>query len=213
MNATLAAPLHIPTPPPPRWSRLAVALGLSCLVALHGCPPRPLPVDGGPAVTPSSWTDTARVVVRTLRWALPAARVILAAVLPSDAGAIVGRALDAVADWTSRLEVALDTYQTRGGDRCVAHASVGGLTSAVVSLAQVLADHGVALGTTLERVADSLGALGDELAPACSLDAGWASAGMQVNDRLRAIQNGARARGAVLRHDLDDLRPLDGGTP
>ena len=49
-------------------------LALLCAVAL-GCTP-PAPVDGGVAVTPSGWTSTARVVLDTLRWAIPAARAI-----------------------------------------------------------------------------------------------------------------------------------------
>jgi hypothetical protein len=157
-------------------------------------------------VTPSAWTDTARIVVSTLRWALPAVRLVLAAILPTDVGTIVGRALDAVAEWNARLADAIDVYEHRGGDRCAAHAAVGGITSAMVSLTQVLADNGIALGRTLERVADSLGAVGDELAPACTLDAGWGSAGDDMNARIRTIQSRA-ARGPNWLA-LDNLQPV-----
>lgn len=197
--------VRIPTPPPPHWSRAFLAMGMAAIVALHGCPPRPVPVDGGPSVTPSAWTDTARIVISTLRWALPAVRLVLAAVLPSDVATIVGRSIDALAEWTARLAESIDVYEQRGGDRCAAHAAVGGATNALVALTQVLADNGIALGRTLERVADSLGAVGDALAPACSLDAGWGSDGERINAQLRAIQ--ARAVRGPNWLVLDNISP------
>ena len=66
----------LPTPAPWRpvdWTRVAIVV-LAAWFAL-GCTP-PAPVDGGVAVTPSGWTSTARVVLDTLRWAVPAARAI-----------------------------------------------------------------------------------------------------------------------------------------
>ena len=184
---------------------LALLLVLSTL-SLAACPPRPQPsLDG--SVTPSAWTDTARVVIDALAWAIPAVRVVLSAVLPEPARTTVDRVLDGVQDWAGRLQVALDAYQARGGDRCAAHAAAGGLSIALQQLAQVLADNGVALGRPLERVVDSVAALVDVLVPACAPDAGLASAGDAVNAGLRAIETRAAAQGVILRRDLDALRP------
>ena len=182
----------------------ALCLALLCAFAL-GCTP-PAPVDGGVAVTPGGWTSTARVVLDTLRWAIPAARAITDVVVPEPARTQVGRALDATGEAARELTAAVDAYELRGGDRCAAHAAVGGLHRALVGLARVLADNGIALGTTLERVVDGVASIADALIPACDRDAGWASAGDRANAELRAI-----ATGRVLRRVLDDLRPLDGG--
>ena len=221
-----AAPLMRETqaPPPPREGergtvRVSVLVSLSgaVLVAtlagalLTACPGPVTPVDGGPAVTPSSWTSTARVVITTLRWALPAVRAITDLVVAEPGRTQVARALDAAAQATDRLHGAVDAYEARGGDRCVARAAVGGLQVALVGVAQVLADNGVALGTTLERIVDAVASIADALIPACDADAGWSSAGDASNARLRAIAEGARARGVTLRRVLDDLRPMDAG--
>ena len=200
-------------------ARVSVLVSLSgaILVAtiagalLTACPGPVTPVDGGPAVTPSSWTSTARVVITTLRWALPAARAITDLTVAEPGRTQVARALDAAAQATDRLHGAVDAYEARGGDRCAARAAVGGLQVALVGVAQVLADNGVALGTTLERIVDAVASIADALIPACDADAGWASAGDGANARLRAIAEGARARGVTLRRVLDDLRPMDAG--
>jgi len=180
------------------------ALGL----ALLGCP-RPGPVDGGPAVTVASWTQTARTVLATLSWAIPAARAITNGVLYEPARTVVGRALDATGDAARELGAAVEAYEQRGGDRCAAHAAVGGLHRALVGLARTLADNGIGLGVTLERVADGVGSIADALVPACDLDAGWSSTGDRINAQLREVRSTARG---PLRPLLDDLRP-DGGTP
>ena len=133
--------------------------------AVSACTPTP-PVDGGVAVTPSGWTSTARVVLDTLRWAVPAARAITDSVVPEPARTQVGRALDATGDAARELSAAVDAYEIRGGDRCAAHAAVGGLHRALVGLARVLADSGIALGTTLERVVDGVASIADALVPA-----------------------------------------------
>lgn len=174
--------------------------------AAPGCPPRP-PASLDGSVTPSAWTDTARVVLDTLAWAIPAAKLVVAAVVPEPARTIVCRTLDAVSDYASRLASALDTYQARGGDRCAAYAAAGGLSSALVSAARVLADNGLAIGRPLEGVLDSVSALVDTLVPACQADAGFASAGASAHDQLQAITDVARARGVTLRRDLDAIRP------
>jgi len=171
-------------------------------------PPTPAP-DGPPTVV-SSWTDTARTVLSTLEWAVPAAKALVAVIVPDPANVLVERALDGVADAAGRFQESLDAYESRGGDRCAAYAAVGGVHSALVGLAQVLADHGVALGRVLERVADAAAAIGDQLVPACDRDAGWRSAGRDGDLRLRAIEATARARGLVLRRDLDGLHPPSG---
>ncbi len=190
--------------------RSLLALLMVFSLALVGClPPRPLP-DGGIVTTPRSWTDTARVVLQTLGWAVPAARVVVNAVVSDPGRTQVVRALDAVTDAAGRLESALDAYEARGGDRCAAHAAVAGVRSALVSLAQVLADRGVALGVVLEHAADAAAGIADELVPGCDADAGWQSAGRATSNALRAIELGATARGVILRRDLDTIHPAEG---
>lgn len=213
------APRATQAPPPPSdpqrgTVRVSVMLSLSGAVIaatlagalLAGCPGPVVPVDGGPAVTPSSWTSTARVVLTTLRWAVPAARAITDVTVSEPARTQVARALDATAAAAGEMERAVDAYEMRGGDRCAAHAAVGGLHRALVGLARVLADSGIALGTTLERVVDGVASIADALVPSCAPDAGWSSAGDRANAELRSI-----ATGRVLRRVLDDLRPMDGG--
>ena len=175
-----------------------------------GCHPQP-PAPDGIAVTPGSWTSTARTVLTTLRWAVPAARMVTNVLLDDPARSIVGRALDAVTDAAGRLDTALGAYEARGGDRCAAKAAVAGVRSALVSTAQVLVDHGIALGVVLERVVDTAAALVDELVPGCDPDAGWASAGAESNRELRAMELLATTRGIILRRDLDRITPPDGG--
>ena len=183
---------------------LVVLLALALATSTAACGPRPVPVDGG-AVTPSSWTDTAHLVLSTLSWSVPAARGVLVAVLPDPARTIVGRALDGVTDAAARLSLALLAYEERGGDRCAAYAAVGGVHVAIVQLAQVLADNGVAIGVVLERVADSAASIADALVPACQADAGFASSGDRSNAELRAIATHATVRGTTLRRDLDGI--------
>ncbi len=191
---------------------LILAMMFIASLAFVSCKPPPRPSPDTPAVTPSSWTDTARTVLSTLAWALPAAHVVTDAILPEPARSVVGRALDGVADAAERLHAALDAYDARGGDRCAAHAAVGGVRAALVAAAQTLVDHGIALGRVLERVTDATAALVDELVPGCDPDAGWRSAGRDTNAELRAIELRATARGVILRRDLDALHPPDGGT-
>lgn len=178
------------------------------------CGPRPVPVDGGVAVTPSAWTDTARVVVNTLRWALPTASAIIEATVPDPARTQVVRALRATGEAVGRLNEALVAYERAGGDRCVAKSATAGVHAALVVVAQTLADNGIGLGNTLEQVADGLASIVDVLTPACEFDASLrASAGDASNQRLRDIRAAARARGVTLSTILNDLRPLaDAGT-
>ena len=63
------------------------------------------------------------------------------------------------------------------------------------------------------RVVDGVASIADALIPACDRGAGWASAGDGANADLRAIADGARARGVSLSRVLDDLSPpaVDGG--
>jgi len=198
------------TLPPSQSGRASIsalmifALSLPMLGA-H-CPP-PAPSDGGTA-NPSAWADTVRVVLSTLAWALPAARGIVDALVPAAAQPVVDRAFAAVADAAVHLRIALDAYLARGGDRCAAYAAVGLCTTALVGLAQTLTDNGIALGSTLIPVVQSLGAVTDSLVPACQSDAGFASAGDSINVRLRAIETGAMSRGIVLRPALDNLHPV-----
>jgi hypothetical protein len=178
-------------------------------VAFLACGPRPVPIDGGVAVTPSAWTDTARVVITTLRWALPAAAAILEATVPEPARTQVVRALAATTQATARLNEALVAYESAGGDRCLAKSATAGVHAALVILAETLADNGIGIGNTLASVADGLASIVDVLTPACEPDASLrASAGDASNQRLRDIRAAARARGTILSTILDDLRPV-----
>lgn len=197
------------TPNTPRpATRRAPLAALAALVLLPlfglGCTPTPRP-DPGPSQPVSGWTSTARAVLSTLRWALPAARSVTDALLSDPPRAQVGRALDAAADAAGRLDAALSAYEARGGDRCVAHAAAGGVVVALTQLADVLADNGIALGVVLGRVVDGAASIVDALVPACQTDAGWASAGDNANARLHLTEDVARRRGIALRRDLDTI--------
>lgn len=209
-----------PPPPAPRSGQsgrssllvlfaIVGAFGVGTGATLVCCGPRPVPIDGGPAVTPSSWTDGARVALTTLAFAVPAAKAIVQATVADPGRTQVVRALDATAAAAARMDEALVAYERAGGDRCLAKSATAGVHAAIVVLAQTLADNGIALGTTLERIADALAAVVDILTPACAPDAALASsAGDASNARLRDIAAGARARGVILSRVLDDLHPL-----
>ncbi|MEZ4391978.1 MAG: hypothetical protein R3A48_12850 [Polyangiales bacterium] len=209
-----------PIPPQAGFARpgavallLAVALCLAGLGAvLTGCPPVP-PTDGGaPVVTPSDWTRTARIATSVGRGLIPVARVIVEATTTDPGRTQARRAFDAADDALVGLDRALDAYDARGGDRCVAHAAAGAAMVALQELAQVLADNGIALGVPLGRIVDLVASVVDTLVPACDLDAGFASAGRAANTRLLSIEREARSRGVILRRDLDRIVPvLDGG--
>lgn len=190
----------------------AASLALVCLVGPVGCTPHPVPPSDATVQVQSSWTQEARLVLSTVSWVSPAARAVLQVVLPDPARAIVGRALDAVDDAATRLGAAVDAYEARGGDRCAAHAASGAVVVALEELAAVLVDHGVAFGVPLGRLLDGAASLVDELAPACAVDAGWSGAGDGANAAVRALEDGARRRGVMLRRDLDNLTP-DAGAP
>jgi hypothetical protein len=185
----------------------AVGAVLLSGAVLVGCP-RPTPPSDGGTSTPAAWTDTASVVLHALAWALPAAEVVVDATVPQPARAAVDRAIAGTVEAATGLQSALDAYTARGGDRCVAYAAVGGLTRAFVVLAQTLADQGIALGSTLTPIVQSLGAIADQLVPACQVDAGFASAGDATGRALRAIEADAAAHGRMLRPVLDGLRPV-----
>lgn len=187
------------------------ALILLPLLGLAGCTPTPRP-EPGPSQPVSGWTSTARAVLSTLRWALPAARSVTDMILSDPPRTQVGRALDAAADAAGRLSAALDAYEARGGDHCVAHAAAGGVVVALTQLADTLADNGIALGVVLGRVVDGAASIVDALVPACAptdptdpTDAGWTSAGDLANGRLRLTEDMARRRGIALRRDLDTI--------
>lgn len=183
---------------------LLALLVLPLLVGLAACPPRPTP-EPGPSQPVSGWTSTARAVLSTLHWALPAARVVTDSLLSDPPRTQVARALDATADAAGRLDLALDAYEHRGGDRCVANAAAGGVVVALAQLADTLADNGIALGVVLGRVVDGAASIVDALVPACASDAGWTSAGDTANARLRLTEDVARRRGIALRRDLDAI--------
>ena len=185
-----------------------LALFLSASLIGATCQPPPPPSDGGVVSTPSSWTDTVSTVLHTIAWSIPAAQMIVDSLIPATARPIVDRSFVAVQDAAVRLQTALDAYNARGGDRCGAYAAVGGVTTALVSLAQVLADNGIGLGNTLIPVIQSLGAVTDRLVPACLLDAGYASVGEGPMLQVRSIETSAMARGVVLRPVLNNLRPV-----
>lgn len=202
-------------PPAPRGSPGRATVGVLLLLAFApagavalGCHPQPGP-SGSPTEV-SSWTSTARTVLSSLEWIVPAARALLSTIFGGAAEPVVARSLDAVADAASRLNLAVDAYEHRGGDRCAAHAAVGAVGVALVQLAQVLTDRGIALGRPIEHVVDAAGGLADTLTPACSTDAGFGSVGDGYNRTLRTIEASAASRGVFLRRDLDGLRPLEG---
>lgn len=220
-----AAPLFPPTAPPPPAATGAplvgrpggspgrASVGVLLVLALSAplavaCHPQPGPSNSPTEV--SSWTSTARTVLSSLEWIVPAARALLSTIFGGAAEPVVARSLDAVADAASRLNLAVDAYEHRGGDRCAAHAAVGAVGVALVQLAQVLTDHGIALGRPIEHVVDAAGGLADTLTPACSTDAGFGSVGDGYNRTLRTIEASAASRGVFLRRDLDGLRPLEG---
>ncbi len=187
---------------------MLLAFALIPFVALgaHGCRPQPAPPPSTPTVV-SSWTDTAREVTSALRWAVPAARLLLTQLLPDATAGVVGRVLDVLADASQRLDTALSVYETRGGDACAVYAASGAVRTALLDLADALVDHGVALGVPLGRILDGASALVDNLVPRCAVSQSWASAGDHTNLTLRSIDARARARGVVLRRDLDAIRP------
>ena len=198
---------------------LALVACFSLSLSASSChPPTPAPsADGSVVSTPSGWTDTARTVLDVLAWILPGARAVLNNLLSEPGRTQVGRVLTTTADYASRLRVAVDAYEARGGDRCAAQAAVAGVRASLIELAVVLADNGLALGVPLGRVVDSAAAIVDELMPGCvaqgaqGLDAGadaaWLSAGAQSNAALRSIERGAVGRGVFLRRDLGNLSP------
>lgn len=187
---------------------VVLAIGAATFGGLAGCRPMPVPTDGAVNVTPSAWTGVARTVLSVLGYAVPGARLILATLpIPEPAKTLIDRALDVVATYAQRLGNAIDAYESRGGDACPAHAAVAGLRSALVDLARVLADNGIALGRPLEQVLDSVASIADQLVEGCDADAGWRSYGVESNDQLRAITRAAESRGVILRRDLDAIRP------
>jgi hypothetical protein len=190
----------------------------ACIVALAaslmctGCPPPP-PADGGvPVVTPSDWTRTARLSVTIGRGLIVVARPIVETLAVDPGRTRARRAFDAADQALAGLDRALVAYEARGGDRCVAYAATGAAIVTLHELAQVLADNGIALGVPLARVVDLVASVADTLIPACQSDAGFASVGGRSDATLRAIETAARARGVILRRDLDGIAPaLDGG--
>lgn len=192
---------------------LALLVALLLAVATLGCDPPPPPSDGGiPVVTPSDWTRTARLAVTVGRGLIVVARPIVAALTVDPGQTRARRAFDAADGSLVALDHALVAYEARGGDRCAAYATVGAAAVALQELALVLADNGIALGVPLGRVVDLVASVADTLVPACQTDAGFASAGQRANDQLRALEQGARLRGVLLRRDLDGIAPaLDGG--
>ena len=195
---------------------LALVVGLSVIVpvgvALTGCPPPP-PADGGvPVVTPSDWTRTARLSVTVGRGLIVVARPIVETLAVDPGRTRARRAFDAADQALAGLDRALVAYEARGGDRCVAYAATGAAIVTLHELAQVLADNGIAIGVPISRVVDLVASVADTLIPACQSDAGFASVGGRSDATLRAIEDAARARGVILRRDLDGIAPaLDGG--
>lgn len=207
-----------PIDPRPRVVRMGLGLCVLVLATLLlgtatlRCTPPP-PVDGGtPSVTPSGWTQTARLAVTVGRGLLPVAQAIVEATTQDPGRTEARRAFAATDDALAGLGRALDAYEARGGDRCIAHAAAGAAGVALAELADVLARNGIALGVPIGRVVDLVASVVDTLVPACAPDAGFASAGASANARLLGIERDARSRGVILRRDLDRIAPvMDGG--
>jgi len=190
--------------------KLYALLLIAFVSACHPIPPpQPAPgpaVDGG-VVVPAGWTSGARLVLRTLSWAVPAAKNVTDLLLPEPARTLVGRVFTAVTQAANDLQLALDAYIARGGDQCAAYSAVGGLHVALVQLAHALVDNGIAMGAVLEPVADTVASLLDNFVASCQPDAGWASHGEQWNAMLREITSVQYRHGRVLNHQLDLIHP------
>lgn len=225
-SASVVPPEPIVPHDPTRTQRGSVELGaLSYVIVVialavavvggitAGCTPPTPPSDGGvPVVTPSDWTRTAHLSVTVGRGLIVVARPIVDALTVDPGQTRARRAFDAADDALVAVGHALDAYEARGGDRCAAYAATGAAVVALHELAQVLADNGIAIGVPIGRVIDLVASVADTLVPACQADAGFASVGQRANDELRAIEQGARVRGVILRRDLDGIAPaLDGG--
>lgn len=202
---------------PSQAGRASVLALLACLAlppAFLACVPNDVRPQDAAVVYASSWTDSARRVLSALSWAVPSARVVLDQILPWAEAQIVGRVVDGVADAAHGLSVALDAYDARGGDACPVQSASAGVRVSLLEMADMLAREGIALGVPLGHVVDAVSSVVDNLLPACPADGSvWQSSGDTANDRLHAIDESARARGIVLRRDLDAIRPLamDGG--
>ena len=186
--------------------RSRVLPALLSLALLQPACPRPVPPsDGGPVAQPTRWTDTAHTVLDILHWTLPAAKFAVGLLpLTPIARAEVQRVLDTlVTTSVPGLEDAVRTYEVRGGNdatsRCQAYAASGATTTALLTVARTLAEQGFALGTDLEQVLTGLGALADDLAPACDRDAGWVSESRTTRTALAALASNAQQRGQTLR--------------
>lgn len=194
----------------------ALALCLACVflfattTAPVGCHPQPSPGDT-PAVTPTSWVDTAETVDGVLSWALPASDAIVSMLpIPAETKAAIHRALGVAIGARGSFHEALVVYRQRGGDACVAHAASGALTVALVGVARALGDAGWGVAPEIERALTALGGLADELAQRCDLDAGYASVGAELRTQLLAIRLSATGRGVSLR-SFPAIAPPDGG--
>lgn len=183
---------------------------LAVTAAPIGCHTQPSPGDT-PAVTPTTWLDTADTVDVTLSWALPASDAVVS-LLPIEPAskATVHRAFAVAIRAREGFHAALGVYRSRGGDACAVHAAVGALTVALVGVATGLGDVGWGAAPEVERVITTLGGLGDELTQRCDLDAGFASSGAAVRSQLLAVRLAASSRGVSLR-PFPAIAPPDGG--
>ena len=156
-----------------RYLPLAGGLLVLALV-LTGCPATPVPVDGGPAVTPASWVSTAQTVVTVLDWTLPAADGLVGGLVSPAAAPTVHTAFRVAEGSTAALSSALATYQTTAslGSQCAARAAIDATTVALVGVASALSATGFGLAPEITSALQALAAVGDELAPACVTDAG-----------------------------------------
>lgn len=209
------APSPAPAPPVTRSGVTLMALALAGSLAFGaGC--RPLPPDPTPddatVVTPSSWTDSARLVVDVIGWVVPGTRVVVSA-WSRESPATVARirtALDAVERVAlPSFRAALDAYDrtNASGARCEARAAGRGLLVALVGVADALADAGWGIAAPMGAAIGSLSGVVDALTPACvptGEDAGFSAPGQDALDHLRDLsRRGLRPFPAVYPPDAN----------
>ena len=167
---------------------IAVALG----ALANGCTTAPVPVDGGPAVTPTGWVSTAEDIDTGFTVAIPAmeAALPLLRLSPADAAHVTEAlaAVDHVA--LPRFNAALVTYQheASSGNLCAARAATDALVIALEGVADTLGTLGWGMAPAVDLALAGLGGILDETVAACpaASDAG-AAAGTAI-ERHRAAR-------------------------
>lgn len=181
------------------------AILVAALLSVQSCHPQPVPSDGGASSTPASWTDTAHTVLDVLGWAIPAARLVIAAWTSTAPEAVTSvlNAVDIVSSTTlPGFSHALDAYEHAGGDRCAVRAAGNATVASLIAVTDTSGAAGWGLAAPIHTALSSLGAIVDVLAPACAGDGGL-TAGVSADARINAA---LAARPATLR-PFAEIRP------